>query len=386
VHQDLAGAKVNEAVGYEIGSVSGDVRIEGGNVVLNASEATALKLVESISTEVKAGAAAGIEGSKLPAGMTAANGKLDQLLEMMRDLEKSGQTASSVESGAVQISRVDLLLKKASLLKIEAEQMMLDQVERKKKRLNLATGQIDLSTAFDDFDSAAYDRKLQEANGLLEEARQLDPANTEVLLHLAEILTQLTEDDPTDEREVLYRVQALLRNPVDDAERFRLAQATFLLATSHEPFHRDSLQDAREMFNRLGRSDWVRHCDDLLGQGADHHAGTADSTQTAGSTSGAFNPVGNWNIQIMDAIGSTMTLQLAPTGMFQATQQAGSAGILLQAAGHWVFNPMNNLLQLQGNIGGFQPFMLGIFVQGQQGDAYYGVGSDGIAYLLSRGQ
>ena len=86
----------------------------------------------------------------------------------------------------------------------------------------------------------------------------------------------------------------------------------------------------------------------------------------------------------MDAVGSTMALSLAPNGLFQATQQVPMTGMTLQASGQWAFNPMNALLQLQGSIGPFQPFMLGIFIQGWQGDAFYGVGTDGIAYALSK--
>ena len=381
VSNAAAGADV---VGVRVDEIRGDVHIQSGQVVLQTSEATSLRLVDSISTEIKANTAAGIAGSKLPERLEEANGKLDALLKFMKEREAGGQRLEGVAAAGTHISRVDLLLKKAALLKIQAEQMMLDQVEKKKSRINLATGQVDMNDLFRDFDSRAHDAKLLEAKSLLDEARMMDPANTEVLLHLAELLTQITEDDPSDERRVLYEVQSLLRNPKDDTERFRLAQASFLLAASHEPMQFDLLRDARDMFRRLGRADWERHCNDLLdaAQGGEQ-GGTAP---TLGVAAGAqqFNPVGDWDVQVMDAFSSTMQLSLSPDGSFSATQHVPVTGMNLQAMGQWAYSPFNSVLQVQGLIAGFQPFLLGIAIHGWQGDAFHGVGTDGIAYLLRR--
>ncbi len=95
-----------------------------------------------------------------------------------------------------------------------------------------------------------------------------------------------------------------------------------------------------------------------------------------------FQPIGNWHIQVMDPAGSTMDLDVRPDGTFQCFQQA--MGLNIQAAGRWAFNPYNNMLQLQGLINGFQPFMLGIAIQGQQNNGYFGMGSDGFGYFLAR--
>lgn len=386
VNQTVSSAAAGaDVTGLRVGGIQGDVHIQSGQVVLQTSEAVGLKLLDSISTEIQTHTAAGIAGSKVPERLVEANGKLDALLKFMQEREAGGQRLDGVSAAGTHISRVDLLLKKATLLKIQAEQMMLDQVDRKKTRINLASGQVDLNDLFKGFDSQAHDAKLTEAKALLNEARCLDPTNTEVLLHLAELLTQITEDDPSDERRVLYEVQSLLRNPKDDTERFRLAQATFLLATSHEPFDAGSLRDARDMFSKLGRSDWTRHCDELLAAAggnqpqappAQHHGAPATPQQ--------FNPMGSWNVQVMDALGSTMELHLAPDGSFSASQIVPMTGFSLQASGRWAFSPYNTFLQMQGLLNGFKPFMLGIAVQGWQGEAYYGVGTDGIAYLLKR--
>jgi hypothetical protein len=95
-----------------------------------------------------------------------------------------------------------------------------------------------------------------------------------------------------------------------------------------------------------------------------------------------FQPVGRWHIQVGDAMGSTMDVNLAPNGTFMAQQTA--MGMNIQAAGQWAFVPQNQMLQLQGLVNGFQPFMLGIVVQGQQGNGYFGVGTDGYPYQFTR--
>lgn len=393
VNQDVSAAQAgSDVIGLRVEEVHGEVHIQSGEVVLQASEGTNLKLLESISTEIKTQTAAGVAGSKLPEKIDEANEKLDSLLNLLRDRETAEQRLDGVTAAGTHITRVELLLKKATLLKINAEQMMLDHVERNKGRIDTSSGQVDMQAVFEDFESPAYDSTLNEARNLLDEARSLEPSNTEVLLHLAELLIQVTVDDPSDERRVLYEVQSLLRNPKDDIERFRLAQATFLLATSHEPMDMNSLSDVREMFASLGRSDWTRHCDDLLasrgsGQARGSHQGSQPNRpdQDGQGMAGLplqFMPQGVWNVQIMDSFSSTMHLTLNQNGQFSATQSVPAMNTTVQVSGGWFHNPMNSYLQLQGLIGGIQPFMLGITVQGWQGDGFFGVGTDGIAYIL----
>jgi hypothetical protein len=102
------------------------------------------------------------------------------------------------------------------------------------------------------------------------------------------------------------------------------------------------------------------------------------------ATSSDFQPVGRWNIQVSDPIGSTLMLNLLPNGTFQATQQLGPMGATIQATGQWIFTPYNNMLQMQGLVNGFQPFSLGIAIQGQQENIYYGIGTDSYGYAMSR--
>jgi hypothetical protein len=112
--------------------------------------------------------------------------------------------------------------------------------------------------------------------------------------------------------------------------------------------------------------------------------GQAPSSETQIPASQPFQPAGRWHIQVSDPIGSTMMLNLYPNGTFQATQQLGPVGATIQAAGQWIFNPYNNMLQMQGLVNGFQPFSLGIVIQGQQGNTVYGIGTDSYGYTLSR--
>ena len=85
-------------------------------------------------------------------------------------------------------------------------------------------------------DEQALRAKWQQAYALLQEANRLDPTNTEVLLHIAQLLTQLTPDDPGDEQKILYRIQKLLGNPRTDVERFQLARLVVIVVLPQPPF------------------------------------------------------------------------------------------------------------------------------------------------------
>lgn len=108
-------------------------------------------------------------------------------------------------------------------------------------------------------------------------------------------------------------------------------------------------------------------------------SGVADHTQQTSQV--GFQPIGRWHIQISG--GNTMLLNLNSDSTFQATQQNGY-GFKAQGIGQWGFNPSNQMLQLQGLVNGFQPFMLTIIIQRQQNNEYYGFGSDGYSYCITR--
>ncbi len=370
VGRDVVGAGASGVIASEI----------KGNViqlVINSPEvAERLGILDRMSTEVSENQAAGMEGSATTQNSEQLQQSINEMLEIIRSSRSKGNAVDEIQAGTLHLSRVDLLLKKAILLKSDAEQMYFDQMAKTRPSAAGTSGQqqVNLDRLMAGFDEKAQIAKLREAYNLLEEANQIDPANTEVLLHMALLLMELTPDDPTDEQKLLRRIQNLLSSPKNDEERFRLARATFLLATTSQPMHANLLYDARAMFEKLGRHEWIRQCDELL---------NSLSKQPAASLVGqGFQPEGQWNVQISDFLGSTMYMQLHANGYFEATQQAGPWGMIVQASGQWVFIPQQQLLQMQGMINGFQPFMMGIYIQSQQGNTFYATGMDGFAYTL----
>jgi hypothetical protein len=313
---------------------------------------------------------------------------------------------------------------------------------------------------------------LEEALVLLREARQLDDADTEVLLNMADLLMRLKED-PAELQQVLLTLRQILQFPDNDLERAHLAHTTYMLGASREPVDRDALESAAEMFRSLGRFDMVRQCERLLAgskpapkprRAAEPEAKEskapagpkpkrtraprqpaatkpapqasrepakrppsepakqpqADAPESGGDVLGAlgkrlmdklglgqvtdlsdiylptsgnqppavpsagFNPAGTWNVQVMDQLRSTINVTFNPDGSFSGTQTAVSAGIFIQFQGTWAYTPFNRMLQMQGMNSLFAPFYLGLIVQGQQGNAYHAIGTDSIAYVLTR--
>jgi tetratricopeptide (TPR) repeat protein len=170
---------------------------------------------------------------------------IEEILDLLNETDtKIGTTTKKVKAGEIQISRIDLLLKRAIVL-----------IEQANRYWNVVSRNTDINM---------YKTKLKEAQRILEEASKLDEYNTEVLLYIAKIQGKLTPLNSIKMRNTLRRIQNLLEIPHNDAERFQLAQVTFLLAISDKQVDDESLQDAREMFRDLGRRDLVRQCDDLL--------------------------------------------------------------------------------------------------------------------------
>jgi hypothetical protein len=381
---DLIGAGAKGVVAREI---HGNVI----NLYVNSQDAVdRLNQLGRMPTEVKQNQAAGMQGSRTAEHPEQLLESINELLELMKSSNRGGGNVNEVIAGDLHLSQVELLLKKAILIKSDADQMYFEQMSKNKPKES-GSFQVDPNQMLAGFNQKAHTAKLQEAYDLLEEANKLEPANTEVLLHMAQLLIELTPDDPTDEERLLRRIQNLLIAPKDDAERFRLAQATFLLATSGDQIHTQSLQDARTMFERLGRNEWVRQCDDLLNaasnQPYNQQYQQPQQTQPGqqGQQQAGFQPVGRWNIQVSDFMGSTMLLNLHPNGYFDATQQTTVYGVIAQASGQWAWNPYQQMLQLQGMVNGFQPIMLGISIYNQVGNTYYGMGTDGYNYNFQKG-
>jgi tetratricopeptide (TPR) repeat protein len=171
--------------------------------------------------------------------------RIDGILEIVKkiDNEKGVQT-QEIRAGQLQISRVDLLLKRATVL-----------IEQADRYWNVVSKDSDINM---------YKSKHMEEYSLIQEANRIDPYNTEVLLYMAKIQCKLIPDNSTKMQKTLRHIQKLLDIPNNDTELFHLAEATFLLGTSSEPIDNESLEDACELFKKLGRRDWVRKCNGLL--------------------------------------------------------------------------------------------------------------------------
>ena len=367
VNQNIA-AGTEGVTGVQLGEVKGDVTMNVFQVSLPPELIAELK---AVPTEVQPPNS----GDRVtPSRREAVKQSLGEIL----DAAKRSPEVRAVQMGDVRISRVDLLIKKAVLLKTEAEQMMLDMVTKNKDVVDRAKAssqgreyKLDLADVMRGFDSKTYEAKLKDARQLLEEAVKIDAANTDALLQLVQVRESL-EDDQEESRRLLYRVHQLLANPKDDVERFRLAQSTYLSAIMGEFVHPDMLASARAMFDRLGRVDWVRQCD-FISQG--NRAAAPPATATAQNF-----PAGQWQVQASN--GQTSLVTIRPDGTFFT--QGSSYGIAYQAQGDWGLDPQSGLLAFQGLINGMQPFALQIGIQAQQDNGFAGFGNDGMQYFFQR--
>lgn len=269
--------------------------------------------------------------------------------------EAAGPFSTGTGGGA---PAVEVLLKKALLCKAEADDM------------------------FADSEAPARKKMLQQAYVHLQQANELDPTNTAVLLEMARLLVELTPDDPTDEAKLLRRVKKFLGNPAGETERFHLAQATFLLATSSEPNDREAIEDARDMFKKLGKPEWVRQCNDALKTlPREPEPPSVQPNQPAPLSAVSF--AGRWHVDIAAMVASTMLLELFPNGACQGSQQIPLMGSVVFQEGRWGFDAFNRVLHIQGMIQ-FVPFNLAIVIQGTEGTGYSGIDQQGIAYRFKR--
>src|SRR5690349_15550605 len=121
----------------------------------------ALQKLQRLPTTSPPNGAGGIQASSTPADIAAYQKIIDQLLGVLRDPNRSGKNPQEIEAGGVHLSRVDLLLKKAILLKGEAEQMYFDHLARQKEKSGRKGSpaqsghtQVDLREMFRNFDEA----------------------------------------------------------------------------------------------------------------------------------------------------------------------------------------------------------------------------------------
>ena len=367
VNQNIA-AGTEGVTGVQLGEVKGDVTMNVFQVSLPPELIAELKAVPTEMQPPNSG------DRVTPSRREAVKQSLGQIL----DAAKRSPEVRAVQMGDVRISRVDLLIKKAVLLKTEAEQMMLDMVTKNKDVVDRAKAssqgreyKLDLADLMRGFDSDTYEAKLKEARQLLEEAVKIDAANTDALLQLVQVRDSLG-DDQEESRRLLYRVHQLLANPKDDVERFRLAQSTYLSAVMGEFVHPDMLASARAMFDRIGRVDWVRQCDFIS-------EGNRAAASPAPAQAQTF-PAGEWQVQSSNGQMSLVTIMADGTFFTQGS----SYGIAYQAHGQWGLDPRAGLLAFQGLINGMQPFALQIGIQTQHGSGFAGFGNDGMQYFFQR--
>lgn len=203
--------------------------------------------IKSVNMDVPYGQVAGVHGSRMPPDRAGTQRNIDEVLEVMdRARDESGEAVEELRAGDLSISRIDLLVKKAILLQAEAEEAQLDDTLSEEER------------------AATYGARLKQSYDLLREANKLDPTNTEVLLHMSQLLMALTPDDPNDEKRILTRIRRLLSEPKNETEKLRLARAIYMLAVTSSPSDTALLREARSIFQGLGQTRWIEQCDELL--------------------------------------------------------------------------------------------------------------------------
>ena len=292
--------------------------------------------------------------------------QLIQILQKILEASASSRPAAPVAPIASTLT-VDQLLRQARCRKAEADELLADA------------------------DAAAHKAKLKEANVLLQRANELDPTNTAVLLETAQLLIELTPDDPSDEIKLLRRLKKLLTDPADDEERFQLAQAGFLLATLGRPVDTGAIEESLAQFKHLGKSEWIRRCNDAL-KGASPPAPPSSPAaaapgpppipiaQPAQLTAASF--FGRWHTEIIALVNSTMTVDFYPNGTCQGVQQIPFLGNV-PFQGNWFFEPVSKMLQLQCLVQ-YQPVNLAILIQSFQAGALQGADTQGAIYRFRR--
>ena len=183
--------------------------------------------------------------TKTPLEYKTLDKRMEQILDLLTTVEdKLGTHDTTIRAGQLNISHVDLLMKRALVLS-----------ESTNRYWNVKSKGSDTN---------AYIRKNKEAYLLLKQANSLDPYNVEVLLLMAKVQAKLTPNSRIKMQKILYHLKEILDMPENDIQKFQLAQTTFFLAIYYEPIDDQLLQDARIMFEKLGRIDWLRQCDSLL--------------------------------------------------------------------------------------------------------------------------
>lgn len=364
---------------------------------------------------------------------------IEEALGRLRVAEQSGRAVDGVQAGDVRVSKVELLLKRAVVVKAEAAQMMAENATAKQQELQGLLLRFQGAGRFDSgaieqfqsegealiwrgFDRATYTSKLTEAKALFEEALAIDETNGEALLQLADLLMALTPDDVSDEERILARAHALFGHPATDDERFMQAQALLLSAMSLQLKHRRTppgpellaasqmyqaaLTEAIGQFRKLDRTIWATAADNMLQASRAAVATWSGTPQPGAPTSmpygaaqagwqpapapppfalggpGAFQPAGQWAVTVTTGgiVTESAYLTLGADQSLQGVMSWSRAEI----RGRWDFAPMNGVLSLQGLTNGVIPSALYIQILTAQGNEATGVDGSGNVYTFLR--
>lgn len=370
------GANLNLSAGGDAsvgGSVVGRDMVTVNNTVtvaLSGDLLAQLEQIKALSTELtKAATNRAAAPPSAPVKAPEAIKSVDTALQLLQQAGPAG--AQELQSGGLQISRVELLLKKAILLEAEAEEILFDAYLQAGNQLNEA-GEQALPESYDD---APRQAKLREAETILRQANQLDPANTEVLARLALLVITITPDKPAEPLKLLNRVQQLISTPRDEAEKFRLAQAKYFLAINRTPPDEANLHEARALFAELGRLEWVGYVD-------------ADLAGLTGGNAG-FDPRGSWVIAVDDRAKTVIGVELLQDGTCQGVQETAAQskkGASTPFTGEWAFDGERHVLAIQGQLESGRPFNVVIQFQSEDEQGIHAVDEKGRAYLLTRPQ
>jgi len=351
--------------------------------------------IQGVPTELKPTKPGAPVNDSTRESLAAMEQQLQALSEELRQNDSTSQQMDRVQIGDVELSRVDLLVKQAVLLRTEAHQMIQSNME-KHGRTNAVAG----GGTGPDVPVAEATAKLEEAYDRLRDARRLAPTDPEVLLNLAQIMGDLGKK-PREVQPILLRVQQLLDPPRDNTERFHMAQALYLSATLGDDIDSEGVESARKLFSSLGREEWVALCNSKLQEDQDDASAPSPSLASAfpgsafpasefapppampPSMSEVFQPVGRWNVSVSD--GTSWVFDFLPSGILQG--QGGNMFSGLQpVVGQWAYDPYTGRLQIGGVTGGVMPFGIMLFFQKQEGGAFHALGSDGNTHILKRTQ
>lgn len=248
-----------------------------------------------------------------------------------------------------------------------------------------------------------YEPKFREAEAYLTQADKLRSDQPQVLYQLAQVKLYLSPNNTTETRALLRRVQTLLADRDAKEDRNLLGHAYFLHATLTDPPNEKLLLRANDLFARAGNQEMLDKiailtsalaktavpASELYGDAlsnVERARNVSPTPQTTGPSPALpggpadFNPIGRWDIEVHDMVGSRLYVEFKPNGTFEMAQQVGMYQVPVN--GSWTYNPLTRQLGLQGVVNTFQPFVLALTLGTPLPDGFSAVGSDGIGYVL----